>query len=319
MTDGMSRAKSPLFRDPIHDGATDPVVVFNRAEKSWWMVYTARRADAPPLPGVEWVHGSGLGVASSDDGGSTWTYRGIIEGLDQEWGHHTYWAPEILDDGQSYHMYVSVIRGIPSIWPGFERRIRHYTSPDLVTWTYRSTLELSSPYVIDACVATLPDGGYRMWYKDEADDSSTWYADSPDLFSWKVGGPVLTHRPHEGPNVFPLGASWWMIVDEWHGQRVLRSQDLRSWEPQGLILNQPGSRTDDAAPGHHADVVPVSRDEAVIFYFTHPGRTSGSPAESYETRRSSIQAARLRVVDGTLICDRDEVLPEPLLTDPGTR
>ena len=53
---GKHPAPAPLFRDPIHDGAADPTLVWNRAEKCWWMLYTNRRADAdtaakvPALP-----------------------------------------------------------------------------------------------------------------------------------------------------------------------------------------------------------------------------------------------------------------------------
>ncbi|MDQ0877727.1 hypothetical protein QFZ77_006386 [Paenibacillus sp. V4I3] len=32
--------KSPLFRDPFYDGAADPVVIWNRQTKEWWMIYT---------------------------------------------------------------------------------------------------------------------------------------------------------------------------------------------------------------------------------------------------------------------------------------
>ncbi|MEU6788443.1 hypothetical protein ABZ912_55435 [Nonomuraea angiospora] len=293
----------PLYRDPMHDGATDPTLIWNRAERAWWLVYTSRRASAPDLGDVSWVHGTDLGVASSADGGATWLYRGTIEGLDTEWGRYTYWAPEIVDDGQTYHMYVSVIRGVPDAWPGHERHIRHYTSPDLVRWTFRSTLGLSSPYVIDACVAALPGGGHRLWYKDEADGSHTWAADSSDLHHWQVRGPAVTISAHEGANVFTLGGRHWMIVDEWRGQRVLVSDDLDLWEPRGLILDRPGTRPDDDGFGHHADVVVTGEEEAVIFYFTHPGGG----------RRSSVQAARLRVRDGELTCDRDEPLTGPLL------
>ena len=38
-------APAPLFRDPITDGAADPVVIWNREEKSWWMLYSQRRAN----------------------------------------------------------------------------------------------------------------------------------------------------------------------------------------------------------------------------------------------------------------------------------
>src|SRR5580704_1361533 len=49
-------AAVPLFRDPVHDGAADPVVVWNRAKKAWWMFYTNRRADLADTNGVTWVH-----------------------------------------------------------------------------------------------------------------------------------------------------------------------------------------------------------------------------------------------------------------------
>ena len=69
---------APLFRDPIHDGATDPVLVQQRADGSWWMFYTQRRADAP-VNGVAWVHGTDIGVAISDNGGTTFLYRGTLD------------------------------------------------------------------------------------------------------------------------------------------------------------------------------------------------------------------------------------------------
>lgn len=64
--------------------------------------------------------------------------------------------------------------------------------------------------MIDACVHPLPDGGYRLWYKDEVDDSHTWAADSPDLEHWEGVGPVITYRPHEGPTSSrsPAGTGW---------------------------------------------------------------------------------------------------------------
>lgn len=104
-------------------------------------------------------------------------------------------------------MYLSYIRGVPGEWAGHRRRILHHTSPDLLTWTYRSGLSLSSDYVIDACVYPLPDGRFRMWFKDETQGdtgSATYAADSSDFNSWDVTGPVLSHRSDEGPNVFTI-------------------------------------------------------------------------------------------------------------------
>ena len=297
--------QSPLFRDPIYDGATDPTIVYNRAAQEWWMVYTSRRATAEG-PGVAWVHGSDLGVASSSDGGRTWQYRGTLPGLEFEWGRNTFWAPEIYWHDGTYHMYVSYIRGVRTDWSG-PRTILHYTSPDLLAWKLQGPLALSSNRVIDACVHAKPGGGFRMWYKDEANGSATYAADSDDLYRWEPVGPVLTHRGHEGPNVFFYKGSYWMIVDEWRGQGVFRSADLERWEPGGHILGESGLREDDGGFGHHADVV-VSGDEAYVFYFTHPGRL-GPEAEGkngYEQRRSSVQVARLDVNNGELVCDRNE-------------
>lgn len=297
--------RAPLYRDPIYDGAADPVVIWNRQAKEWWMIYTNRRATEPGS-GVAWVHGTDLGVASSRDGGKTWVYRGTLGGLDIEWGRNTFWAPEIIWHDGLYHMYVSYIQGVPDRWAGHPRRILHYTSPDLINWTYQSKLNLSSDRVIDSCIYQLPDGRFRMWYKDEANGSHTYAAESDDLYEWRVIGPVLTHRSHEGANVFRFKGYYWMIVDEWQGQGVFRSDDLEHWERNGVILDQPGTREDDATFGLHADVV-VQGEEAYIFYFTHPERIGDWQSnDSYATRRSSIQVARLDVQDGILTCDRDE-------------
>ncbi|MFE4799381.1 family 43 glycosylhydrolase [Streptomyces sp. NPDC056708] len=298
-------ADAPLFRDPLFDGAADPVAIHHRESGEWWLVYTNRRATAPG-PGVAWVHGTDLGVASSADGGCTWTYLGTLTGLDTEWGRNTFWAPEIIWHDGLYHMYVSYIRGVPDSWAG-AAHIRHYTSPDMLEWTYQGELGLDSGRAIDACVYPLPDGSWRMWFKDESRGSITCAADSPDLYHWRPTGVVLDHRGHEGPNVFELGGHYWMIVDEWRGQGVLRSDDLTTWEHQGLILDSPGSRPDDGNIGLHADVV-VQGEMAYIFYFTHPGRPAHNNEDdgTQATRRSSLQVAAARVVDGRLHCDRDE-------------
>ena len=42
-------APAPLYRDPITDGAADPVVIWNREEQSWWMLDTpTNRPDDHP-------------------------------------------------------------------------------------------------------------------------------------------------------------------------------------------------------------------------------------------------------------------------------
>jgi hypothetical protein len=295
---------APLFRDPIYDGAADPTLIWNQQEKKWWMIYTNRRATADCRK-YEWIHGTDLGVASSSDGGQSWLYRGTLPGLEIEWGRNTFWAPEIVWHEGTYHMYVSYIQGIPDDWEGHKRHILHYTSSDLLNWTLHARLNLSSERVIDACVHALPDGRFRMWYKDEDNHSYTYAADSVDLYNWNVVGPVITDCSHEGPNVFQFGGSYWMIIDEWRGQGVYRSEDGEHWERNGIILNEPGQREDDHAIGLHADVV-VQGEEAFIFYFTHPDRIPGQIEHTYKERRSSIQVAKLEIKAGKLVCNRDQ-------------
>jgi hypothetical protein len=284
-----------MYRDPIFDGPTDPVVMFNHETGDWWMFYTQRRATVPG-PGVAWVHGTDIGVAISSDGGTTWLYRGVVEGLDFEIGRNTFWAPEIFLAHGQYHMLVSYITGVPDRWEGYPRSIRHYVSTDLWTWTDRGCLDLGSGYVIDAAVYPLPSGGYRLWYKDEAHQSHTYTADSIDLKTWSWPTLAIGGDPHEGPNVFRLGGWYWLITDEWRGLAVYRSADLTSWERNGMILSEPGLRPDDADVGRHADVAEHD-GRAYIFYFTHP--------DGLDARRSCVLAAELQVANGQLTCDRD--------------
>lgn len=306
-------AAKPLFRDPVFDGAADPVVVWNPHAQAWWMFYTNRRANVPGLSGVAWVHGTRIGIAESRNYGETWGYVGTAEiDLPDEVGgkQPTHWAPEIVTapDG-SHHMFLTVVPGVFEDWK-HPRRIVHLTSTDLRHWTYHSTLALSSERVIDAGVHRLPDGTWRLWYNNEADRKSIYYADSPDLFTWTDRGKCtgVGERPGEGPFVFSWRGRHWMLVDLWRGLGVYRSDDFEHWTAQAdNLLAQPGRGVDDGVNGGHPCVV-VSGARAFLFYFTHPGRAGTIKPEdkdSLELRRSSIQVVELHEKDGILSCDRD--------------
>ena len=306
-------ASRPLFRDPVHDGAADPIVIWNRLTGTWWMFYTNRRAQDLTLPDIAWVHGTRLGIAESHDGGASWTYRGaaaipLPAGFGPE-TQLTHWAPEIIFHENGYHMYLTVVQGIFTDWQ-HPRSIVHLTSPDLENWTYHGTLKLSSDRVIDACVAPLPDGRWRLWYNDERAGKAINAADSADLFSWNDLGlvPLPDRRPGEGPKVFRFADAWWMIVDEWCGQGVFRSDDARTWsrQPGENLLATAGTGPDDASIGSHADVV-VNAGRAWVFYFSHPERPVGAdPAPGANPRRSTVHVAELVLApDGWLTCDRD--------------
>jgi hypothetical protein len=147
-----------------------------------------------------------------------------------------------------------------------------------------------------------------MWYNNERDRKSIYYADSKDLDGWTDKGKVegVSGRPGEGPKAFQWKGWTWMVVDIWDGLGVWRSTDALIWERQSTdLLKTPGKGPDDGVKGGHPDVV-VSGDRAFLFYFTHPGRTEPkSRADGYEQRRSSIQVAELELKDGWLSCDRD--------------
>jgi hypothetical protein len=210
--------------------------------------------------------------------------------------------------GDEYHMYLSWIAGTPATWAGHERHIVHFVSPDLESWTRVGRVDVGSDFAIDAAVARTPDGMLRLWFKDEAEGSTTWSAVSDDGYVWRREGLVVGGRPHEGPNVFELGGWWWLIVDEWRGQGVYRGTDGVHWERRpGLLLAAPGEHDHDRQVGRHADVVVRDHESAVVFYFTHPAWDGSELADTADaaTRETAIHAALLTVEGGELRENRE--------------
>ena len=297
-------APRPLYSDPVYDGAADPVVIYNRQEKKWWMFYTNRRANIADTTGVAWVHGTRIGIASSADG-SHWTYRDTANINYRPDSGYTFWAPDITEYKGVYHMWLTYVPGIFSNW-NHPRDIIHLTSKDLINWKYQSVLALANHKVIDASVFRLPNGSWRLWYNNEKDGKSIYYADSKDLYHWQDKGKAIDARG-EGPKVFRFRNKYWMLVDVWKGMELYYSDDLLQWTKQATrILEQPGKGKDDQAIGGHADVV-VNNDRVFVFYFTHPGRQKTNPATPGSTagRRSVIQLTELFYENGELVCDRD--------------
>jgi hypothetical protein len=295
-------APKPLFRDPVYDGAADPVVIWNKAKKRWFMFYTNRRAK-DTTGGVAWVHGTRIGIAESKDG-ANWKYLDTADIRYRPTAGYTHWAPEIIEHNGLYHMYLTYVPGVFTDW-NHPRNILHLTSKNLLNWHYESALKLASERVIDACVYHLPDGTWRMWYNNERDHKSIYYADSKDLYTWTDGKKAVSDQGGEGPKVFAWKGKYWMITDVWRGLAVYSSDDLLHWtRQQGNILQAPGTGTDDEVIGGHADIL-VNHDRAYIFYFTHPGRTTPPAASKFDRQRSSIQVAELEYSDGNIICDRN--------------
>ena len=306
-----SAAPKPLYRDPVYDGAADPVVIWNPHVGCWWMFYTNRRAKAPGLSGVAWVHGTQIGIAESADGGRTWKYLGTADielPTDLASDEPTHWAPDVITapDGM-HHMFLTVVPGVFENWQ-HPRDIVHLNSTDLRRWTLVKTLELASDRVIDASLLQLADGTWRMWYNNERDRKSIYYADSPDLKSWTDKGKAVGDQGGEGPTVFRWHGAYWMITDVWDGLAVYRSDDALNWtrQPGNNLLQTPGQGPDDRVKGNHAYTL-LNQDRAFLFYFTHPDRRGpDARRDGYEQRRSSIQVVELKLEGNRLTCDRDQ-------------
>lgn len=297
-------APKPLFDDPVYHGAADPVIIYNKAQKSWWMFYTNRRASLPDSS-VQWVHGTRIGIAESKDG-VKWKYLDTANINYRPDAGYTYWAPEIIEAKGGYHMYLTYVPGTFTTW-SHPRHIVHLTSKDLYNWNFQSVLPLVNDKVIDAAVYPVNDTLWRMWYNNEKDGKSIYYAESNDLFTWQGKGKAIAARG-EGPKVFYWKGKYFMIIDAWKGMEVFSSNDLLQWTRQSTrILEQPGKGKDDQAIGGHCDVV-VQGNKAYVFYFTHPGRVKDnpSPRHSFNDKRSVIQVAELQYVNDEIICNRDQ-------------
>lgn len=307
-------APAPLFRDPVFDGAADPTVIWDSRQHAWLIFYTARRARLD-LNGVAYCYGTAIGMAASFDYGKTWTYKGTAHLPQPDTGLNSFWAPQVFQNPKDkvYHMLVSYIKGVYEDWGG-ERQIFHYTSTDLKEWKVLPSTGLVG--CIDASAYPLPDGSWKMWYKNEAKGSYTYAAKSSDLIHWKVlDSAEITNRHHEAPIVFYWKKAYWMVTDptyeEYTGLDVFRSTDATHWVFNNTILDHPGARPDDIDQGRHPDVKVVD-GKAYIFYFTHPGRVypglgkEDPDANRYRYRRSSLQVAELELIDGKIACDRNK-------------
>mgnify|MGYP003310821448 FL=1 len=297
-------AENPLFIDPVYNGSTDPMVCYNPTTESYYMYYTSRRSNVPGLGGIESVHGSPIGMAESKDGGATWEYIGNANIDYHPDENPTYWAPEVIYAYGKFHMYLTYVPGIFDNWD-HPREIVHLTSDNGRDWHSESVLDLAVRKVIDACITQLPDGTWRMWYNNEPDGKTIFYADSEDLYKWTDKGKVTSILTNgEGPNVFTLNGRIYMIVDEWKGLSVFTSDDYTNWTKQDGRYLVDGADGQDR--GNHADVEVVD-GHAYMFYFT--GITEKNPETGRIVRRrgSCVKVVELKSdAEGRLYCDTTE-------------
>lgn len=304
-------APKPLFDDPIYHGAADPVIIYNKKIKKWWMFYTNRRASTQDST-VAWVHGTRIGIAESKDG-LHWKYKDTANINYRPNEGYTFWAPDVIEHNGIYHMYLTYVPGIFKDW-NHPREIVHLTSKDLLNWKFETVLELASHKVIDASVIKLSDTSWVMFYNNEKGGKAIYKAVSNDLYHWTDKGKEQAIGRGEGPKVFYWHNKYFMIVDIWKGMDVYSSIDLINWKKQPQrILENAGKGKDDQAIGGHCEVV-VNNGKAFIYYFTHPGHDKQNPAPrgSFDDKRSVIQLAELQEENGIITCDRDMLVSQKL-------
>jgi beta-xylosidase len=208
-----------------------------------------------------------------------------------------------------------VVPGTFSDWNA-PRHIEHLTSKDMLHWTLLGDVNLESDRTIDACVFRLPDGNWRLWYKNERIGSKIQFSDSPDLVHWTAKGTAVTTRG-EGPVVFQWHGSYWLINDSWAGLGVFKSDDLTTWTRQpDNLLREPGTQPTDRAMGNHPDVVVDGSGKAWLFYFTQQSGEDAKPDDPTWKRRSVLHVTELHDTDGVLTVDRNapayiHMLPPP--------
>lgn len=275
------------------------------------MYYTQRRATLPNPNGVNWVHGSKIGIATSKNG-IQWSYLGTAKGdhdltdpltatgLGPEPGV-TWWAPCFVYHDKTFHMFVTMVDGVYTKWIG-KRNILHFTSSDGITWKYINTCKLNSERVIDPMVYRINDTWY-MVYKDEAAGSRTYRSESRDLIEWSNAQLTTNEGHQEAPFVFRWKEAYWMIVDALgdKGLRIYKSPNgIDQWEFNSTVLSAgDGTRPKDNNVGHHPGIVVQStrdgRAQCLLFYFTH------------QDRQTVMQIAELELgTDGKVFCNRNK-------------
>lgn len=303
---------APLMTDPIHDGMTDPTLVPGDDPGEWWCFFAHRRANTKVsvLPAIGRCHGTDVGVMQSRDDGRSWLYRGAVP-LPVGPGQNTLWGPMAVRVDGEVHLFVTFIQGVPndptwglSSWP---REIHHFVGSGLWTWRHVGRLELGTEHAVDACVERLPDRSWALWFKDEAVDGAIRRTTSADLRTWGPPQDVLAGW-HESPVVKRLGDYYWLLAETQEGLRAYRSGDAETWVAQGEFIAPSGSRPHDQGPPRSPDLVAVGSGHGYLFYYAQSGTDAfGEPAPT-SGQSSVIQAARIEVQEGSLVCDRDAPL-----------
>lgn len=317
---------SPLFTDPNYHGSCDPEIIWNSYENQWYIYYTSRR----PEQNNTWLK-TPIGVIASEDL-VHWNFKGYctFDGIGgKKDADATFWAPAIIVHKNKLHMFVTYKPDtIPEkgAWGG-PGKIVHYETDleDPVNgWTKVSDMHNDSINTIDATVYKK-NSLFHVWFKGKrkgAKKNELYHLTSHDLYEWKERGftksdvfnPDVTGSDfEEAPYIFNWKDRFWLITDPHQGLFVYSSEDGEDWDFQGTILKEGGIRKLDNNRARHCSVAIVN-NRAFIIYHVEPWRQYDQERGSnripiykqpLKNRRSVLQMAELKLVNGRLSCDRN--------------
>ncbi len=320
---------APLFIDPNYQGSCDPEIIWNEHDQQWYIYYTARR----PLLDNTWLQ-TPIGVARSKNL-IDWNFLGYCH-FDGVGGTKdakaTFWAPAMIAAEGKLHMFVTYkpdtlpARGA---WGG-PGKIVHYetdlTDP-VAGWKKVGDMHGADLNTIDATVYQS-DGLFHLWFKGKeksAKNNELYHLTSSNLYKWErknfsksdvFNASVSGSDFEEAPYIFQWQNKYWLITDPHRGLFVYSSEDGDHWNFQGTILQEGGDRALDNSMARHCSVA-VFHNRAFIFYHVEPWRRYDLEQKKgkeqvrifdqpLRNRRSVLQMAELKLVDGRLTCDRDE-------------
>lgn len=322
---------APLFIDPNYHGSCDPEVVWNEADRLWYLYYTARR------PGLEntWLQ-TPIGVTTSPDL-IHWTFQGYcrFDGIGgKKDAPATYWAPAVIAHGGKLHMFATYKADIlpaQGAWGG-DGRILHFETEmenPVDGWKTVGSPHDTTLNTIDATVYRQ-GGQFQLWFKGKPKSGGKnrlYHLSSNDLYDWQAMPPASgdVFNPEatgsgfeEAPYVFQWQDQYWLLTDPHRGLMVYSSEDGTDWDFQGTILEGGGSRALDNNMARHCSVAVVD-ERAFIFYHVEPWRRydleqkKGNERvpifeQPLKNRRSVLQIAELKIEEGKLVCNRDQLI-----------
>lgn len=222
--------------------------------------------------------------AESDDGGSTWAFKGVA--LEDPTANHVN-DPSVVKVGGVYFMfYTRAPRDVVD-------EIALATSEDGVRWRPRGTVlspgDATAPGAWDALLVGRPsvlhEGGvFKMWYDGRKDlppgapaagvpksprsTRAVGYATSRDGLRWEkhAANPVFVGHGAGAVDVQCIGrAGYAMVYESRDGTRLGTSPDGVQWTDRGLWIKRSGAPAD--AHGHVTPFLHVVDGRPAALYF----------------------------------------------------